>query len=146
LTKFASRVFVIHRRDELRATKILQEQAFANEQIEFVWNSQVQAIEGDSTGVNQLQVISKDGANSTLEVTGIFILIGVAPNNESLPLDQLETDEWGFIKTDTEMQTNLPGVYAAGDIRSKKFRQIINAAGEGANAELSAEEYISHQG
>jgi thioredoxin reductase (NADPH) len=146
LTKFASRVFVIHRRDELRATKILQEQAFANEQIEFVWNSQVQAIEGDSTGVNQLQVISKDGANSTLEVTGIFILIGVVPNNESLPLDQLETDEWGFIKTDTEMQTNLPGVYAAGDIRSKKFRQIINAAGEGANAELSAEEYISHQG
>ncbi len=143
LTKFASRVTVIHRRDELRATKILQEKAFANEQIDFLWNAQVQAIEGDADGVNQLQIALTDGSRTTLPVTGIFILIGVVPNNEILPQDQLQTDAAGFIITDTEMETSIPGVYAAGDIRSKNFRQIINAAGEGANAELSAEQYLA---
>lgn len=77
-------------------------------------------------------------------MTGIFVLIGVVPNNEMLPLDQLEIDEGGFVVTDQEMCTKLPGVYAAGDIRSKKFLQIINAAGEGATAELSAEHYLSN--
>ncbi len=143
LTKFASRVTVIHRRDELRATKILQEKAFANEQIDFLWNAQVQAIEGDANGVNQLQIRMTDGSETTLAVTGIFILIGVVPNNEILPLGQLQTDAAGFVITDTEMETSIPGVYAAGDIRSKNFRQIINAAGEGAHAELSAEQYLA---
>jgi len=143
LTKFASKVTVIHRRDELRATKILQEKAFANEQIDFIWNAQVQTIEGDANGVNQLQIGLTDGSKTTLPVTGIFILIGVVPNNEILPMDQLQTDAAGFVITDTEMETSIPGVYAAGDIRSKNFRQIINAAGEGANAELSAEQYLA---
>jgi thioredoxin reductase (NADPH) len=143
LTKFADKVTVIHRRDELRATKILQEKAFANEKIEFIWNAQVHKIEGDDSGVTQLQIAHNDGTTSILPVTGIFVLVGVAANNEVLPLDQLKNDAGGFIITDTEMQTSLPGVFAAGDIRSKKFRQIINAAGEGANAELSAEEYLS---
>jgi len=143
LTKFASKVTVIHRRDELRATKILQEKAFANEQIDFLWNAQVQTIEGDANGVNQLRIALVDGSRTTLPVTGIFILIGVVPNNEILPLDQLQTDAAGFVITDTEMETSIPGVYAAGDIRSKNFRQIINAAGEGANAELSAEQYLA---
>jgi len=143
LTKFAAKVTVIHRRDELRATKILQEKAFANEQIDFIWNAQVQTIEGDANGVNQLQIGLTDGSKTTLPVTGIFILIGVVPNNEILPMDQLQTDADGFVITDTEMETSIPGVYAAGDIRSKNFRQIINAAGEGANAELSAEQYLA---
>lgn len=146
LTKFASKVFVIHRRDELRATAILQEKAFANKQIEFIWNAQVREIQGEDAGVNTLQLDYKDGTNSTLAVNGIFILIGVVPNNEVLPLDQLKTDEWGFVKTGQEMETNIEGVYAAGDIRSKNFRQIVNAAGEGANAELSAEDYLSRIG
>ncbi|HEB69695.1 MAG TPA: thioredoxin-disulfide reductase [Desulfobulbus sp.] len=143
LTKFAARVTVIHRRDELRATKILQEKAFANKQIDFLWNAQVQAIEGDDNGVNQLQIAYNDGTTTTLAVTGIFVLVGVVPNNEILPLNQLHTDAAGFIITNTEMETSIPGVYAAGDIRSKNFRQIINAAGEGANAELSAEQYLA---
>lgn len=143
LTKFASKITVIHRRDALRATKILQEKAFANEQIEFLWDAHVQAVKGDENGVNQLDIVFNNGSTTTLAVTGIFILIGVIPNNEILPFDQLSTDEYGFVITDTEMQTSLPGVFAAGDIRSKNFRQIINAAGEGANAELSAEQYLA---
>jgi len=143
LTKFADRVTVIHRRDELRATKILQEKAFANDQIHFIWNVQVQVIEGDDNGVNRLQLSFKDGSTSSLNVTGIFVLIGVSPNNEILPPNQLQTDEAGFIVTDGEMQTSVAGVYAAGDIRSKNFRQIVNAVGEGANAELSAEQFLA---
>jgi thioredoxin reductase (NADPH) len=142
LTKFASKVTVIHRRDELRATRILQEKAFAEEKIDFIWNAQVSEIVGGANGVESLNISYNDGSSSTLPVTGIFILIGVVPNNEILPLDQLQTDSGGFIITDAEMQTDLPGVFAAGDIRSKNFRQIVNAAGEGAVAELSAEQYL----
>ena len=143
LTKFAKKVTVIHRREALRATKILQEKAFANKQIDFIWNAQVKEIQGNDNGVNQLLIADNNGQTSTLAVTGVFVLIGVVPNNEILPLDQLQADEAGFIITDTEMQTSLPGVFAAGDIRSKNFRQIVNAAGEGANAELSAEQYLA---
>jgi len=143
LTKFATKVTVVHRRDQLRATRILQEKAFANDRIDFVWNAQVARIEGNENGVSRLHLQHNDGSRSELSVTGVFVLIGVRANNEVLPLEQLDCDEYGFIITDTEMRTSLPGVFAAGDIRSKNFRQIINAAGEGANAELSAEEYLA---
>lgn len=144
LTKFAARVTVIHRRKELRATRIVQEKAFANEKIDFIFNAQVVEIRGGEKGVEQLLLQHKDGARSSIDVTGVFILIGVIPNNEALPLADLETDEYGFLVTDTEMRTRLPGVFAAGDIRSKSFRQIVTAAGEGATAELSAEHYLSN--
>lgn len=144
LTKFASKVTIIHRRDELRATKILQEKAFAEDKIDFLWNAQVSEIVGGATGVESLNINYNDGSTSSLPVTGIFILIGVVPNNEVLPLDQLEIDSGGFIVTDSEMCTRLPGVFAAGDIRSKNYRQIVNAAGEGATAELSAEHYLGN--
>lgn len=144
LTKFASKVTVIHRRDSLRATAILQEKAFAEKKIEFIWDAQVSEIIGNEEGVASLNIQHNDGSTSHLPVTGIFILIGVVPNNEMLPLAQLEIDEGGFVVTDHEMCTKLPGVYAAGDIRSKNSRQIINAAGEGATAELSAEHYLSN--
>ncbi len=143
LTKFADKVTVIHRRDELRATRILQEKAFANPRIDFLWNAQVRKIEGDTNGVNKVQVAFKDGSSMDLAVTGIFILIGVVPNNEILPLEQLQVDDAGFIISNTEMETSIPGVYVAGDIRSKNFRQIVNAVGEGANAELSAEQFLA---
>ncbi len=143
LTKFASRVTVIHRRDQLRATKILQEKAFAHDKIDFIWNGQVTAIQGNDQGVNRLEVTFRDGSRRHLAVTGIFILIGVQPNNAMLSLDQLQTDEGGFVVTDAEMQTSVEGVFAAGDLRAKRTRQIINAAGEGATAELSAEHYLS---
>ncbi len=144
LTKFADQVTVIHRRDTLRATTILQEKAFANDKINFIWDSTVKAIEGDANGVHRLQIANNNGDASMIEVTGIFILIGVLPNNEALPMEQLAVDPAGFLITDNEMQTSIAGVFAAGDIRSKKFRQIINAAGEGANAELAAEQYLAN--
>lgn len=144
LTKFASRVTVIHRRGELRATKILQEKAFCNQKIDFLWNTQVKEIRGDQSGVGELLLRHHAGDESTLKVTGIFILIGIQPNNEILPRAQLKSDEEGFLITDNEMATSLAGVYAAGDIRSKRSRQIINAAGEGAVAELSVEHYLGN--
>lgn len=143
LTRFASKVTVIHRRKELRATKIVQEKAFANDKIEFLFDAEVAEVMGNDNGVNQLKLNHKDGSTSSLAVSGVFILIGVVPNCKMLPVDELALDEWGFIVTDTEMRTNLPGVFAAGDIRSKKFRQVINAAGDGATAELSAEHYLA---
>lgn len=142
LTKFASKVTVIHRRDELRATKVLQEKAFANKRIEFIWNANVVAIEGEKE-VEWVNVRSNNGEESEIAVSGVFILIGTIPNNEVLPLEQLDADEYGFVITDDEMQTKMPGVMAAGDIRSKRVRQIINAAGEGAVAAIAAEHYLN---
>jgi len=146
LTKFASKVTVIHRRGELRATKILQEKAFCNEKIDFLWNTQVLEVRGSKqTGVEELRLRHHNNEESTLKVTGIFILIGISPNTEILPIEQFRTDDSGFIITDDEMATSIPGVFAAGDIRSKRSRQIINAAGEGAVAELSVEHYLGNQ-
>ncbi|MDK9705855.1 MAG: thioredoxin-disulfide reductase [Desulforhopalus sp.] len=141
LTKFASKVTVIHRRDSLRATKIIQEIAFANPKINFLWNKRVTAIEGQA-GVERLHLLDNDGTSSTLDVQGVFVLIGVTPSNVGLPLDLLNADKWGFIPTDIETRTTVPGVMAAGDIRSKDVRQIVNAAGEGAVAVLAAEKYL----
>ncbi|KJR99486.1 MAG: thioredoxin reductase [Desulfobulbaceae bacterium BRH_c16a] len=141
LTKFASKVTVIHRRDQLRATKIVQEIAFANKRIDFIWNSRITSIEGES-GVERLNLIANNGTTSILDVQGVFILIGVTPNNAGLPLDLLKADQWGFIPTDIESRTAVPGVMAAGDICSKDVRQIVNAAGEGAVAVLAAEKYL----
>lgn len=143
LTRFASKVTVIHRRDELRATKIVQEQAFANDKIEFAWNSEVSRIEGDK-GVERVIIADGEGREKILPIHGIFILIGTIPNNEMLPAEQLELED-GFIKTDLEMRTNLPGVMAAGDIINKKVRQVVNGAGEGAVAAMSAEHYLAGQ-
>ena len=143
LTKFASKVTVIHRRKELRATKIIQEIAFANDKIDFIWNNQVTAMTGDS-GVERLNLIDNQGNSSTLEVEGVFILIGVTPNNACLPLPLLKADKWGFIPTDIESRTAVPGVMAAGDICSKEVRQVVNAAGEGAVAVLTAERYLQN--
>ncbi len=141
LTKFATRVTVIHRRRELRATRIIQEIAFANDKIDFIWDSQVTAIRGDK-GVERLELVDSGGQSASLAVEGVFILIGVTPNNAGLPLELLKADTWGFIPTDIESRTAVPGVMAAGDICSKDVRQIVNAAGEGAVAVLAAEKYL----
>jgi thioredoxin reductase (NADPH) len=144
LTKFASKVTVVHRRDQLRATKIIQEKAFANERIEFVWDSIATEITGDKE-VEGVKLKNKKGEESILAVQGVFVLIGIRPNNEMLPLDQLKHDN-GFIITDAEMQSSIPGVMAAGDIRSKRVRQVVNGAGEGAVACLAAEHYLEQAG
>ena len=143
LTRFASKVSVVHRRDELRATKIIQETAFANDKIEFLWNKRPVSIEGDNE-VQRLNLIDNDGTTSTIDVDGVFIFIGISPNSSCLPLEKLNADPWGFIPIDGECRTAVPGVMAAGDIVSKKVRQVVNAAGEGAVAVLAAEEYLNH--
>jgi thioredoxin reductase (NADPH) len=142
LTKFASKVTVIHRRDELRATKVLQEKAFANERVEFIWNSNVVAIEGEKE-VERVRIRNNNGEEREIAASGVFILIGTIPNSEILPLEQLGADEFGFVITDNEMRTKVDGVMAAGDIRSKRVRQVINAAGEGAVAAIAAEYYLN---
>lgn len=144
LTKFAKKVSVIHRRDQLRATKIYQEQAFANERIHFLWNSVVTRIEGKD-GVEAVYIKdTQDGHESILPVQGVFVLIGTVPNNEMLPLAELGAED-GFVVTDNEMRTAIQGVMAAGDIRSKSVRQVVNATGEGAVAVLSAEHYLTQK-
>lgn len=142
LTKFASKVTVIHRRDELRAAKVLQEKAFANEKIEFLWNSNVVAIEGEKE-VERVRIRNNNGEESEIAASGVFILIGTIPNNEILPLEQLGSDEFGFVITDNDMRTKVGGVMAAGDIRSKTVRQVVNATGEGAVAAIAAEHFLN---
>lgn len=144
LTKFAKKVSVIHRRGELRATKVLQESALANEKIEFVWNSQVTSIEG-TNGVEEVHIVDNDGKKSVIKAQGIFIFVGITPLNSCLPLGTLKADKWGFIPVDIETRTAVPGVMAAGDIISKGVRQVVNAVGEGAVAVLAAEEYLNNQ-
>lgn len=141
LTRFASKVYVIHRRDQLRAEKILQERAFANSKISFIWNTVVQSIEGEKR-VELLKLRDvKTGEVSELHVDGIFVYIGSTPNS-SMVKDLVAMDENGFIITDNFMRTSIPGIFAAGDVRSATFRQLATAVGDGAIAANSAEKYL----
>jgi thioredoxin reductase (NADPH) len=141
LTKFADKVYIIHRRDKLRAEKILQERAFANAKIQFLWDSVVNKIEGESS-VTSLRIENvKTGEHSSLKVQGIFIYIGYNPNTEFLE-GILKLDSDYFIITDEKMATSVPGVFAAGDVRSDALKQIATAVGDGAVAAIEAEKYI----
>ena len=142
LAKFASRVTVIHRRDQLRASRILQEKASSEPKIEFLWNSIVEKIEGGDLvkGIRLRQV--KTGEESALEVAGIFISIGLKPNTDYLK-SILPLGVTGLIITDEKMETKIPGIFAAGDIRHNSARQVITAAGDGATAAIYAEKFIS---
>ncbi len=143
LTRFAAKVYLIHRRDALRATKLLQERAFASDKIQMVWDTIPLQITGvtDVEGVTLRNV--KTGETATLKVSGIFVFIGYDANN-ALVEELLDLDEYGFVKTDDNMETSVPGVFAAGDIRSKLLRQVVTAAGEGATAAFAAEKYIEN--
>jgi len=142
LAKFASRGTVIHRRDQLRASRILQEKASSEPKIEFRWNSIVEKIEGgDSVKRIRLRQV-KSGEESALEVAGIFISIGLKPNTDYLK-GILPLDVTGLIITDEQMETKIPGIFAAGDIRHNSARQVITAAGDGATAAIYAEKFIS---
>ena len=141
LTRFASKVFVIHRRNQLRAEKILQERAFSNPKISFIWDTVVQSIEGDRK-VELLKLKNvKTGEISELKVDGIFVYIGSTPNS-SMVKDLVDLDENGFIITDNCMKTSVPGLFAAGDVRNTSFRQLATAIGDGAIAANSAERYL----
>ncbi|MEE8414245.1 MAG: thioredoxin-disulfide reductase [Dehalococcoidales bacterium] len=144
LAKFASKVTVIHRRDQLRATAILKERAIAEPKIEFLWNTTVDEIEGDVfvTGLKVNQV--KTGEKSSLEVAGIFVTIGFEPDTGYLK-DVLELNPAGHIITNNEMETKVPGVFAAGDILAKFARQVVTATGDGATAAISAQRFLTEQ-
>jgi len=147
LTKFARKVTIIHRRDELRAVKAIQEKAFANPKIHFMWDSVVARVDGDgllssmtvkNVRTGELTVIEADRKDGLF---GLFGFIGYSPNS-TLFEGMLEMEN-GYIKTDEDMHTNLPGVFAAGDIRVKSLRQVVTAAADGAIAAVQAERYVS---
>lgn len=141
LTKFADKVYIIHRRDELRADKIVQERAFKNEKIEFIWNSVVKEIKGDNL-VNAVVLENvKTKEISNLPVNGVFPYIGMSPNAE-LFTGQIEQDSRGFIVTDETMAASLPGVFAVGDVRTTPLRQVITAASDGAVGAVYAVKYL----
>ena len=141
LTHFAKKVFVIHRRDRLRAAKILQKRAFAEKKIEFVWNATLTEVTGRDfvTGIKIADVYS--GKISEISAEGVFIFVGRLPHT-GLFRDILRLDAGGYIITDDNMRTSAAGIFAAGDCRAKQFRQVVTAAGDGANAIYSAELYV----
>ena len=148
LTKFARKVTIIHRRNELRAAKSIQEKAFANPKIAFMWDSVVTAVDGDellsSMTVKNVKTgeLTKVEADEDDGIFGLFGFIGYNPNS-GLFEDLLDMEN-GYIKTDENMHTNIPGVFAAGDIRVKSLRQVVTAAADGAVAAMQAEHYISN--
>ncbi len=142
LTKYGSKVPIIHRRDRLRAQKIIQERAFKEEKIDFIWDTVVEEIVGDGKEVKSIRLKkAKTGESSELEVGGVFIFIGFTPNS-GLVRDHLEKDENGYYLTDETMVTNIPGIYAIGDVRTQVARQLTTAVGDATTAAVAAEKYI----
>jgi thioredoxin reductase (NADPH) len=145
LTRFATKVHVIHRRGELRASKIMQDRAFANPKINFIWNSVVEEI----IGADKVEALAlrdtESGESSKLEVGGVFVAIGHDPTT-SLFVDQIELDANGYIVTRDGSRTSVDGVFACGDVQDHVYRQAITAAGSGCMAAIDAERYLEAQG
>ncbi len=142
LTKFASRITVIHRRNQLRASGIMQEKAFAEPKIEFLWDTVAEAIEGENS-VKRIKLRQvKTGEKSTLDVAGVFISVGLKPGTDYLK-GVLPLDDGDYVITNNKMETEIPGILAAGDIRHDSARQAITAAGDGATAAFYAEKFIT---
>ena len=146
LTRYAAKVYVVHRRDKLRASKIMQEKAFRNEKIEFIWNTGVEEILGTQehgvTGVRLRNL--QTGEERKFECSGVFVAIGHKPNTE-LFKDQLEMDAVGYLKTSGHSTaTNIPGVFACGDVQDSVYRQAITAAGTGCMSAIDAERFLDH--
>lgn len=143
LTRFGSKVYLIHRRDELRASKIMQERAFADPKLEMVWNSEIAEIKGEDRLEGVVLRDTVTGETRDLAVTGLFIAIGHDPRSELLT-GQVDLDENGYVLVDhPSTRTNLPGVFAAGDLVDHHYRQAITAAGTGCAAALDAERYVA---
>ncbi len=142
LTKFASKVYIIHRRDQLRAQKIIQQRAFDNPKIEFIWNTVVASINGNNKSVTDLTLKNvKTGEKSTLEIGAVFPYLGFRPNTDIVH-DEMKKDDGGYIVTDFRMETSIKGVFACGDVRAQLVRQITNAVGDGTTAAVAAEKYL----
>lgn len=142
LTRFADKVTIVHRRDELRAQKILQDRAFANEKIDFIWNNTVKEINDAGGKVGSVTLVNtQDGTESTVEADGVFVYIGMLPLTK--PFEALGIlNDAGYIVTNEQMETAVPGIYAAGDVREKTLRQIVTATGDGSIAAQAAQHYI----
>ncbi|MBP1917394.1 thioredoxin reductase (NADPH) [Lederbergia galactosidilyticus] len=142
LTRFASKVTIVHRRDQLRAQKILQDRAFANEKVDFIWNHTVKEIHERDGKVGSLTLVSTDdGTEKEFKADGAFIYIGMLPL--STPFESLGiTNGNGYIETNEQMETNVPGIFAAGDIREKTLRQIVTATGDGSIAAQAVQHYV----
>jgi thioredoxin reductase (NADPH) len=145
LTKFATKVTVVHRRDELRASKIMQDRAFANDKIEFAWNSEVAEVLGDNRVEALLLRDLQNGSENRLDVDGMFVAIGHDPNT-ALFTGQLDLDQDGYVVTDgSSTRTSVEGVFAAGDVQDHIYRQAITAAGSGCMAAMEAERWLSER-
>ena len=144
LTKFASKVHIIHRRDTFRASKIMQERALSNEKIEVHWNSAVEDIKGDQKVQQIILKDTKTGENKTLEMGGVFVAIGHEPNTE-LFKNQLEMDENGYIVQKNNTETSVKGVFTAGDVHDHRYRQAVTAAGFGCMSAIDVDKYLSEQ-
>ncbi|MFJ5623414.1 thioredoxin-disulfide reductase [Peribacillus loiseleuriae] len=142
LTRFASKVTIVHRREELRAQKILQERAFANEKVDFIWNHTLKEIHEKDGKVGSVTLVSTvNGKEQELSADGVFVYIGMNPLSK--PFENLGiTNAGGYILTDDTMETKVPGIFAAGDIREKTLRQIVTATGDGSIAAQSAQHYV----
>ncbi len=141
LSRMCSKVYLIHRRGELRAAKSLQNQLFSKENVEILWNMQAQAIEGDGTVERLILLENGTEEKKEISVQGVFIAVGIQP--ETKAFEGIVDMEQGYIKAGEEGITSAPGIFAAGDARTKKLRQIVTAAADGANAVTSAEQYLS---
>lgn len=142
LAQLAKSVTIIHRRDQLRAQPVLQKRAFANDKMKFIWNAQVESIDGDENKVQAVTYKDKeDGSIKKLKVAGVFIYVGVVPQTAAFK-DLGILDEFGWIPTDEKMHTKVPGIFAMGDVRAKDLRQIANAVGDGSIAGQEAYNYI----
>ncbi|NYF26029.1 thioredoxin-disulfide reductase [Sporosarcina sp. JAI121] len=142
LTRFADKVTIVHRRDELRAQKILQDRAFANDKIEFIWNSSVKEVNAENGKVGSVTLVSTvDGSERVFETNGMFVYIGMDPL--TAPFAKLGIlDENGYVKTNEIMETSVPGIYAAGDVREKLLRQVVTATGDGSIAAQAVQKYV----
>jgi len=143
LTRYADKVYLIHRRNELRASKILQRRAFENPKIELVWDTVVERVEGDAKGlVATLKLRNlKTGVARNLTATGLFVFIGFTPNTGIIE-GHVDHDELGYLRTDASMQTSIPGLFAAGDVRAQLTRQVTTAVGDATTAAIAAEKYL----
>ena len=143
LTRYASKVYIVHRRDQFRASRILQDRAFANPKIEVVWNKQVVEVKGNARGVEHLELQdTQTGQPSQLVVGGVFVFVGFKPNN-GLVQGHFKHDAGGYLITDDRMMTSIPGLFAAGDVRSQLTRQITTAVGDATTAAIAVEKYLA---
>lgn len=142
LTRFASKVYLVHRRASMRAQKVLQERLFGNPKVEAVWNTAIEEIGGDG----QVQWLktrnTEDGSEGKLEVSGVFVYVGFEPSSAVLRDPAIERDGMGFVKTDEKMETGQPGIFVAGDVRAQYVRQITNAVGDATIAAVAATKYL----